>query len=146
MELSAYDLALIAGGFTLAGAFIAALVAYWLTVKVEESKERRAACAKLRSAFAPALASIYLGRHHGDHDRPAVGNTLKDFLLAHGSAVEEFRPFAKNGETYQQSWEEYRKTVRQDNFNIDALEWGTNLELWESLELKIQAVLAHAAS
>ena len=135
---------LVAGGFTLAGAFIAALVAYWLTVELEESKERRAACAKLRSAFAPALASIYLGRHHGDHDRPVVGNVLKDSLLAHASAVEEFRPFAKNGETYQESWEEYRKTVREDNFKIDTLEWGTNFELWASLELRIQGILASA--
>lgn len=143
MELSAYDLALIGGGFTIAGAFIAALVAYWLTIKVEESRERRAAGAKLRSAFAPALATIYLGRHHGTHDRPVVGNILKESLLAHGSAVEEFRPFAANLGPYQQSWEDYRSTVREDNFDIDTLEWHTDLELWETLELKIHAILAH---
>src|SRR5260370_1353773 len=130
MELSAYELALIGGGFTLAGAFIAALVAYWLTVMLEKSRERRAACAKLRSAFAPALAAIYLGRHHGTHDRPVVGNALKDSLLAHASAVEEFRPFASDQTTYQHAWEDYRKTVREDNFDLDAKEWGTDLELW----------------
>ncbi|HEY8708094.1 MAG TPA: hypothetical protein VIM34_08855 [Burkholderiaceae bacterium] len=144
MELSAYELALIADGFTLAGAFIAALVAYWLTVKVEKSREHRAACGKLRAAFAPALATIYLGRHHGNHDRPAVGNIFKDSLLVHASAIEAFRPFATNCGTYQQSWEDFRKTVREDNFVIDTLEWETNLELWATLELKIHAILKHA--
>ena len=144
MELSAYELALIAGGFTLAGAFIAAIAAYWLAIKLEESKERRAACAQLRSAFAPALATVYLGRHHGTHDRPVVGNVLKESLLAHASAVEEFRPFAADREAYQHAWEEYRKTVREDNFYIDSLEWGADLELWASLEQRIHAILLHA--
>jgi hypothetical protein len=144
MELSAYELALIGGGFTLAGALIAALVAYWFAVKAEELKERRAACASLRAAFAPSLATIYLGRHHGDHDRPQVGNILKESLLTHASNIEEFRPFARNEVAYQQAWEEYRRTVREDNFVINTLEWETNLELWTSLELKIHAILIHA--
>lgn len=40
-----YDIVIIGGGFTVVGALIGAVVAYWLTTKLEVFKERRAACA-----------------------------------------------------------------------------------------------------
>ena len=144
MELSAYEIALIGGAFTVLGALIGVLAAYWLTTHLEQFKERRMASRALRSAFAPALAIIYLGRHHGTHDRPQVGNILKTQLLAHASAVEEFRPFVRDSAVYQGAWEDYRKTVREDTFSIDTLEWGTDSELWSTLESKIHVLLRHA--
>jgi len=52
-NITPYDIALIGGGFTIVGALIAAVVAYWLTTKLEIFKEKRAACTSLHAAFAP---------------------------------------------------------------------------------------------
>ena len=144
MKVDAYDIALIGGGFTIVGALLGALVGYWLARLLAERNALISARAKFRAAFAPAIATIYLARHHGDHDRPIVGDLLKEQLLGHASAVEEFRPFVSDRAAYQKAWEEYRSTVRQDNHAIDTEEWGTNAELWSSLESKIHAVLRFA--
>lgn len=104
----------------------------------------RSSVAKFRAAFAPALAEIYLARHHGPHDTPVVGDILKKSLLAHAYAIEEFRPFASDGAAYQEAWEEYRKTVRQDNWAIDSAEWETDEETWSVPEGKINAILQFA--
>ena len=122
-SVTSYDIAIIGGGFTVVGALIGAVIAYWLTAKLEVFKERRVACTNLRAAFAPAVAQIYLARHHGTHDTPVVGNILKESLVFHASSVEEFRPFASDGVAYQEAWEQYQKTVRQDNSSIDTAEW-----------------------
>lgn len=143
-NVTAYDIAIIGGGFTVVGALIGAVVSYWLTAKIEALKERRAACANFRTSFAPAIAQIYLARHHGTHDTPVVGNILKDLLVSHASAVEEFRPFVSDSAAYQEAWEQYRKMVRQDNNDIDTSEWGTDAPLWSTVEAKIHAILEFA--
>ena len=143
IEISPYGLALIAGAFTVVGALIGAVIAYLLAIQLERRKERQIAIARLRAAFAPAMATIYLARHHGEHDRPQVGNVLKSQLLNHASAVEEFRHFARSP-SYQAAWERYRSSVRESNFVIDALEWESDSALWSTLEQCIQAVLAAA--
>jgi hypothetical protein len=143
-NVTAYDIAIMGGGFTVVGALIGAVVAYWLTAKLEVFKERRAACVNFRAAFAPAIAQIYLARHHGTHDTPVVGNILKDSLVFHASAVEGFRPFVSDSAAYQEAWENYRKTVRQDNNDIDTAEWGTDAPLWATVEAKIHAVMEFA--
>lgn len=93
----------------------------------------------------PAIAQIYLARHHGTHDTPVVGNILKDALVSHASAVEKFRPFASDNAAYQEAWEQYRKTVSQDNHIIDTAEWGTDAALWSTVESRIRAILSFAA-
>lgn len=146
MELSAYDLALIAGAFTIVGALIGAVIAYWLSTQLERRKEHRTACAKLRSAFAPALAIIYIARHHGTHDKPPVDATIKNTLLLHAAAVEEFRPFvpASNRGAYQEAWEKYRQTAAQCPFSTAGEEWGLNMKEGELLERNIHAILQFA--
>lgn len=96
----------IIGGFT----------AHFLGKDREKRTEFNRAAAKLRAAFAPTLAMIYLARHHGTHDRPDDDKFIKDNLLFHASAVEEFRPFIPSGKIgeYQQAWEEYRRAARED--------------------------------
>jgi hypothetical protein len=143
-NVTAYDIAIIGGGFTVVGALISAVVAYWLTAKLEVFKNRRAACANFRAAFAPAIAQIYLARHHGTHDTPVVGNILKDSLVAQASAIEEFRPYVSDSAAYQEAWEQYRKTVRQDNNVIDTAEWGNDAPIWSTVEEKIHAILEFA--
>lgn len=157
MTLSAYELVLIAGGFTVLGALISALVAHRLALKLtdvqadnalalDKNRFEREAVAKLRAAFAPALAIIYLARHHGTHDVPNVDAFVKKELLNHASAIEEFRPFVSlcKRAAYQEAWEEYRKIARQDQFATGGEEWGVNAEPGEFLEKKINAILTFA--
>ena len=135
----------------LLGALVGAFITYRFALKLVEAQfrnscaladrqELRIVSAKFRVAFAPAIAQIYLARHHGTHDTPIVGNILKDALVSHASAVEEFRPFVSNGVAYQEAWEQYRKTVRQDNNDIDTAEWGTDAALWSTVEAQIETL------
>lgn len=93
-------------------------------------QELNRAVAKFRAAFAPTLAIIYLARHHGTHDRPDDDKFIKDHLLLHATAVEEFRIFVptNNMGEYQQAWEEYRKAARDDIYMRTAEEWATAAE------------------
>ena len=146
MKITAYDLALIAGGFTIIGALIGALAAYWLTTYLEKNKEHRAACATLRAAFAPTLALIYIARNHGTHNRPDIDTHIKSALLDHGAAIEDFRPFIAGSDStaYQKAWEDYRKISAMDSYSIAAEAKILNLQLDELLEHKILDILRFA--
>lgn len=130
MEINAYTLSVIAGGFTIVGALIGALSAYWLSIRLERDKERRAACAKLRAAFAPALAMIYLARHHGPDDPPDDVMFIQNELPKQAAAVEEFRAFVSNNDqvTYQTAWENYREEARRNAFGRAGREWALGEE------------------
>lgn len=144
VDLTAYQLAWIAGGFTVLGSLIAGLVAYWLSMRMERDKVRRVAAGAFRAAFAHSLGQIYLARHHGTHDTPDVGAILKEELGAHAAAVELFRPFVRKVDAFQNDWEQYRKLVRQDSFTTDTAEWGTDAPRWSIVEQQIQMLLKHA--
>lgn len=145
MEIDVYGLSVIAGGFTVVGALIGALAGYWLATHLERFKERRVASAKLRAAFAPALGQIYLAQNHGDHDRPSIEAFVKGNLLAHASAIEEFRPFVTgdDGAAYQEAWESYRKFAN-DSVISTAEDWTTGLPQGHALEQRINEVLSFA--
>lgn len=148
-NVTAYDIALIGGGFAVVGALIGALSAYWLATELARVKEYRAACVRLRAAFAPALAMIYLARHHGNHDRPNDHGFIQTELLRHAAAVEEFRVFVPDSKrsAYQETWESYRKDAHQDGYSRIGDEWGraadTGREVphGEIIEEKIHALL-----
>jgi hypothetical protein len=145
VEIDAYGLSFIAGGFTIVGALIGTLAGYWLATHLERFKERRAACAKLRTAFAPTLGQIYLAQKHGDHDRPSIEDFVKSNLLTHASAIEEFRPFVTSSDrpAYQEAWENYRKLANDSTFSTGE-DWATDLPQGSSLERCIVDVLTFA--
>ena len=139
MEINLY----IAGSFTVVGALIGVLSAYWLAIHLERIKERRVACAKLRAAFAPALGQIYLAQNHGDHDRPPIDTFVKSNLLAHASAIEEFRPFVADCAAYQEAWEVYRK-LANDSLDSDIRDREIGCPTGSALEQSINKVLSFA--
>jgi ABC-type branched-subunit amino acid transport system permease subunit len=55
MSLTAYDIALIGGGFTILGALIGAFVTYFLALKLAQRNAKRDAGRRLREAFAPGV-------------------------------------------------------------------------------------------
>jgi hypothetical protein len=111
MNVGAYEIALIGGGFTILGALIGALVGYWLARLLANRYAIIAAKSKLRSAFSGAQAIITVARLHaeGDHRRPSVSDFVREAFVVHAAAIEEFRPFvcAKDREAYQKAWQEY---------------------------------------
>ena len=142
MNLTAYQIALIGGAFTILGALIGTLAGYWLARLLAERNSFIAARAKLRAAFAPALGQIYLAQKHGDHDRPSIEDFVKNNLLAHASAIEEFRPFVASSKSaaYQGAWEDYRKHAH-DPHAATAEDWMTDLSGGSALEKRIYAIL-----
>lgn len=146
MQISAFDLALIAGGFTIVGALIGAIAAYWLAIHLEKNKEYRAACAAFRAAFTPTLAFIYIAKNYGDHDRPDIDTHIKSALLDHGSAIEKFRPFIPDSDcaAYHNAWEDYRKISAIDSYAAAAEARIQNFQLPEFFEHKIQNILRFA--
>ena len=58
MQLSPYEIALIAGGFTIAGALVGSFVTYRLALQLASVSARRDAGRRLREAFAPELAAL----------------------------------------------------------------------------------------
>ena len=135
----------------LVGAFITYRFALHLTQKqfvysqiLADKEAARIACAKFRSAFAPALAQIFLTRNHGTHDVTCIGTFLKSSLLAHASAVEEFRPFVSDSALYQAAWEAYRKEAHKENSQIDSENWDTDREPYFVTEEKIHCLLQFA--
>lgn len=136
------------------GAALGACVAYKTGMKLVQETHKNAiaimrrqefniAAAKLRAAFAPTLAMIYLARQHGDLDRPDVDTHIKAALLAHGAAIEMFRPFvsAGNSTEYQKAWEDYRKAVAMDQYALAAEAKIKDIQSTELLEQKIHNIL-----
>ncbi len=134
------------------GALVGAWITYRFSLGLIVKQNSLNAAAKLRAAFAPTLAMIYLARHHGTHDRPDDDKFIKDNLLLHASAVEEFRPFVpkSQGGEYQKAWEEYRKAARDDIYMRTAEEWAVSEEEsrevphGEFIERKVHSILEYA--
>ena len=136
----------------LVGAWAGAAISRKSAIDLMQRQEFNKAAAKLRASFAPALAMIYLARHHGTHDRPDDDKFIKDNLLIHASAVEEFRPFVTESKRseYQQAWENYRKAARDDIYTRTGEEWAASEEEnrevphGEFIEKKIHSVTEYA--
>jgi hypothetical protein len=97
----------------------------------------------LRTAFASALATIYLARYHGEHDQSDIDKILKNELLHHASAIEEFRPFVSDSCGYQKAWEDYRKIICIGELGNE--QWDSaGAEILSEPESKIHAILKFA--
>jgi len=130
----------------LASVAVGGIVGFLSAQRISKRNTRAIACAKLRAAFAPSLALIYIARHHGAHDKPSVDSGIKKALMDHGAAVEEFRIFVPINErsAYSEAWEEYRKIAAQHSFDTVGEEWELEAKEGELLEGKINAILSFA--
>ena len=93
-------------------------------IDLMKRQEFNKAVASFRSAFAPALAFIYLTKKHGStHEVPDVDKFLKDALLQHAAALEVFRIFIPESKrtAYQEAWEKYRYEVWNYGFGANSL-------------------------
>lgn len=82
------------------------------------------AASSFRSAFAPAQGKIYIAIRNGDTN---IFNFFDSEFLVHAAAVEKFRPFASDGRYYQEAWDDYRKTIYDDQFLTSKERWTSNI-------------------
>ena len=94
---------------TLVSVGVGGLIAHLSSSGIARLNARLAAGAKLRTAFAPELAELRLGRIYKDFTD--VERLLNEAFPGHAAAIEEYRFFVrpKDRAAYQQAWEEYFK-------------------------------------
>ncbi len=125
MNISIYHIALIGGCFTILGALIGALAGYWLSRLIAEKNFSDIAKSKFRSAFAPAKVILKFPQSLGNTE---ARKFFESALTNQAIAVEEFRPFAKDGTSYQKTWDDYQNTVYGDDALGDAnLKWSSGM-------------------
>lgn len=140
-ELTAYDIALIAGGFTILGALISTIFGYWFAKLLASHTERRNAYARLRAAFVPTLVRLASDRAKKIFaDDPAIDRFLLENLEEHALAVERFRPFVKPRDAgdFQQAFERYRQRAN-DGLLVSSA--GNRGDPWKIMEESIHDIL-----
>ncbi len=144
VTLSRTDLWLLGG----VGLCLAWLVPQWLAVAKEKQTVSRAAAAKLRGAFSPALARLENARlHDSTHDVPDVDGLLQNQFEALAAAVEEFRPhvhfFYLRG--YKKAWQQYCEIAHAGTVSPVFMASTINdRDPYAALEQLIRAVLRYA--
>jgi len=120
------------------------------SIEVIRITETNKGAAEIRSAFAPALATIYLAKKHrhypGDEVPPFdVDKFLKEALLGQAAAIEVFRPYIPESKrtAYQAAWEKYRYEVW--NYGFEATTFRTDIDdPWKVFEDLIHDILQFA--
>jgi hypothetical protein len=130
---------------SLGGVLAGGIIGFYSARTIAYRNAHAVAVAKLRAAFSPALSMIYVARHHGTHDKPPVDESIKNWLLDHGAAVEEFRPFVPDSKriAYQAAWEKYRQKAAQCPFVTTGEEWDWAASEGEIIESNINAILSY---
>lgn len=120
-----------------------AIARIYKTARVTEFNK---AVASIRASFAPALAMIYLAKHHGStHEVPNVDAFLKKALPELAAAIEIFRAFISKDErtAYQNAWEKFRYEVWNYGFDATTLR-EDNDDPYEVFESLINGILQFA--
>ena len=95
-----------------------------IKIGIEITNFNRAA-SSFRAAFAPAQGKIYLTTHSNS------ATDLSDFFdsefISQSAAIENFRPFVSDNIAYQQAWEDYRKTIYDDDKLTPRERWMINM-------------------
>jgi len=106
MQLTASELALIAGGFTVLGALIGSMVTYSFALRLASVNARREAGRRLREAFSPELAALNPITGSKSLD---VENLLQSAWPRHHVAVSElsFQLCKAERASLERAWHEY---------------------------------------
>ncbi len=111
MEASPYEIAVIAGSFTIIGAVLGALIAYRFALKLHNINEFNEAAEKFRTAFVEAQRLLDESKAFDitaqDGDR--VSDILKRHIIGHEKAMLTFRPYVPKWKlpSFDKAWKEY---------------------------------------
>lgn len=105
MNLSAYEIALISGGFGIIGTMLGAWLNHHLSIIRSHFDTRRLIGTRLREAFYPELFSL---KFHPT-TVTEVSNLLESAFIKHQIAVNEFRLFLTDKELtgFSKAWQNY---------------------------------------
>ncbi len=118
MNLTAYEIAVIGGGFAIAGTLIGAIVAYWLSVHLSSNQQRSVAAANFRAAFSIVISQMAIAQTDKKINiESLLVATFPDLAVA----IETYRPFihCEDRQAYQETWENYYlagRTIRTVRF------------------------------
>ena len=108
MNLSAYEIALIAGGFTIIGTLLGAWITYRNALAIQKVAEFNKAAAEFRVAFIPEQRLL---DPHSLADRAGwyAFNITQFAIDRHEIAMIRFEPFVckSKNEEYKKAWKEY---------------------------------------
>lgn len=109
MNLSAYEIALIAGGFTIIGTLLGAWITYRNALEIQKVAEFNKAAAEFRIAF---IEEQRLLDPHSFADRASAGSVssiIKNAIDKHERAMIRFEPFVCKSkiEEYKKAWKDY---------------------------------------
>lgn len=97
-------------------------------VALTRVQEFNTAVASFHAAFAPALAFLYLAKKHRIPSDKGISPSdvdkfLRDAILNHAAAIEQFRPHISKSEgvAYQEAWEKYRYEACNYGFDTTCL-------------------------
>lgn len=139
MQLTPYELALISGGFTVAGVLLGSFLTYRFALSLARQTARREAGRRLREAFAAEIAALH--PVSGDHTAD-VEQLLASAFLKHREAVTEFsfylRPFER--ERFLEAWRSYYEVCGSVRF----FDYYMGEKPWEKFQERVNAILAFA--
>ena len=106
MNVSVYEIALIAGGFTIIGTLLGAWLGYRFSLSLANVNERRKAAMKLRGAFKDELLALNPAKHATKID---LATFLENAFSKHRAAVLDFAYFLepKERRAFYSTWYEY---------------------------------------
>lgn len=106
MNLSAYEISLIAGGFTILGSLIGILGTYWFALRLSSINAKRDAGRQVVDAFKTELAQISNGKWSKEID---VEKMLQKAQVKHKSAVITLRYYLSDSQKNEldEAWSEY---------------------------------------
>ena len=119
MNLSPYEIALIAGGFTIIGVLLGAWIGYRNSLKLHSIVEFNKAAAQFRNVFLGAI--LYLRddiRIKGTGTSNKINEFLRTLIFKHMKALARFEPFLDTSQRkrMRHAWNEYchPKGIPQD--------------------------------
>ena len=117
MELTAFEIALIAGGFGITGTLLGALINHYLSLGRSRHDAKRFAGFRLREAFAPELAKL---QHPEGRGIAEFSDILETAFEKHQMAVNEFRFFLTDDklDSFNKAWREYYSWPYEDKPNF----------------------------
>lgn len=106
MYITAYDIALIGGGFTIIGALIGALVTYQFSLKLMQRSMRLETGRRLVAAFSDELVALDPVNKKPNTD---VEHLLQNQFSKHYAAVLKFSYYLRGKEknAFLQAWQDY---------------------------------------
>jgi len=110
MNLTAYELSLIAGGFGIVGAILGAYIGYYFSTRLINRQDFNKAASEFRYAFINQLNFLKSDVNTGSGDTSNIGEYLKSHYVSyHLSAFEVFRNYLTPKEriSIDSMWKEY---------------------------------------